>query len=228
MHAGERYAQVQVDALDDDAFAGPSRLPDWSRAHLVTHLARNADALVNLLTWAETGVETPMYPSLEARGRDIEEGSRRSPAVLREDLRACADRLGDAIAAMPEAAWEHEVQTRHGRVIRATGVAWIRAREVWVHAVDLGGIATFADLPHAFATAVVDDAAATMTADPACPAVELRADDGAQVWRIGRSDAVPASVTGAIADLVGWVLGRSDGAALRAEGGRLPDLPPWG
>ena len=47
--------------------AGPSLLPGWSRGHVLTHLARNADGAVNLLTWARTGVETPQYVSQEQR-----------------------------------------------------------------------------------------------------------------------------------------------------------------
>ena len=30
--------------MGDDAFAAPSALPGWSRAHVLTHIARNADA----------------------------------------------------------------------------------------------------------------------------------------------------------------------------------------
>ncbi|MCR8526173.1 maleylpyruvate isomerase N-terminal domain-containing protein, partial [Escherichia coli] len=63
---GELAVAGRLDQLSDDALEEPSRLPDWSRAHVVAHLARNADALGNLLTWARTGVETPMYPSREA------------------------------------------------------------------------------------------------------------------------------------------------------------------
>ena len=37
-----------------EAFRAPSALPGWTRAHVLTHLARNADAMVNLLTWART------------------------------------------------------------------------------------------------------------------------------------------------------------------------------
>ena len=45
--------------LTDEDMRAPSLLPRWSRGHVVTHLARNADALCNLVHWAESGVETP-------------------------------------------------------------------------------------------------------------------------------------------------------------------------
>src|SRR5688500_13026045 len=75
-----------VEGLDDIAMKRPSLLPGWSRGHVLTHLARNADALVNLLTWARTGVEHPMYTSRADRDADIEEGSCRMATLLREDL----------------------------------------------------------------------------------------------------------------------------------------------
>ena len=61
--------------LDDADLAAPSRLPGWTRGHVLAHLARNADGCVNLLTWARTGIETPQYASDERRDADIETGA---------------------------------------------------------------------------------------------------------------------------------------------------------
>jgi maleylpyruvate isomerase len=71
--------------LDDRQAAAPSGLPGWTRGHVLSHVARNADALVDLLTWARTGVEAPMYPSREVRDRDIEGGAGRPAEDLRTD-----------------------------------------------------------------------------------------------------------------------------------------------
>ena len=49
--------------LTDAEVAEPSLLPGWTRGHVLTHLARNADGLANLLRWAGTGIETPVYAS---------------------------------------------------------------------------------------------------------------------------------------------------------------------
>lgn len=68
-----------AEAMPAAAFGEPSALPGWTRAHLLTHLARNADGLGNLLTWAETGVERSMYGPGNARDDDIEAGSGRAP-----------------------------------------------------------------------------------------------------------------------------------------------------
>ena len=42
--------------LSDAEVRAPSGLPGWSRGHVLTHIARNADSLINLLTWAASGV----------------------------------------------------------------------------------------------------------------------------------------------------------------------------
>ena len=81
--------------------AAPSLLPGWSRAHVLTHLARNADGFVNLLTSARTGEAIPMYASPEARAADIDAGAGRGPADLLDDLRRSGQRFDAAVAAMP-------------------------------------------------------------------------------------------------------------------------------
>src|SRR3569833_847956 len=73
---GERHLATAVGRLVDEDLARPSLLPGWDRAHVLAHVANNADALINLLTWARTGVETPMYASQEARDAGIEETSK--------------------------------------------------------------------------------------------------------------------------------------------------------
>jgi len=83
---GERTLHTAVEALPDPDLAGPSLLPGWSRQTLLAHLARNADALVNLLTWARTGVETPMYASAGARDEEIAETAARPASEVRAEF----------------------------------------------------------------------------------------------------------------------------------------------
>ena len=49
--------QTVAQFTDADVRA-PSLLPTWSRGHVLTHLARNADGGRRLLLWARTGVGT--------------------------------------------------------------------------------------------------------------------------------------------------------------------------
>ena len=83
---GAAHLRGMMTRMGDDAFFKPSGLPGWTRAHVLTHVARNADAMVNLVTWARTGVQTPAYVSRDARDADIETGAGRTPAEIRDDL----------------------------------------------------------------------------------------------------------------------------------------------
>jgi maleylpyruvate isomerase len=210
--------------LGDDAFRAPSLLPGWSRAHVLSHIARNADAMINLLQWARTGVETPAYASAEARDADIEEGAARPPGEIRADVVASSDRLANVVRGLPESAWSALVTNVQGRVIRASAVPWIRAREMWIHAVDLDAGASFADMPGPMIDALLVEAADAMGRKPECPV--LRLVDGDHSWSVGEGTAVV--VTGEAPELAAWLLGRSAGKSLRADGSRkLPPLPPW-
>ena len=47
---GERFLDEALDRLPGAGLDGPSLLPGWSRRTVIAHVARNADALGNLLT----------------------------------------------------------------------------------------------------------------------------------------------------------------------------------
>jgi maleylpyruvate isomerase len=226
--AGDGAAHLRglMTRMGEDAFAAPSALPGWSRAHLLTHVARNADAMINLLDWARTGVRTPAYASREQRDADIEAGARRSPAEIRTDVVESSDRLARVVRAMPESAWSAHVQNAQGRDLLATDIPWLRAREMWIHAVDLDVGASFADMPAPMVATLLTDVTAAMGEKPDCPALRLTAADGS-VWDVG-DPAEATTITGPAPELAAWLLGRSKGRDLRSSGGkRLPPLPRW-
>nr|WP_300047074.1 maleylpyruvate isomerase family mycothiol-dependent enzyme [uncultured Nocardioides sp.] len=137
--------------------SSPSLLPTWSRAHVVAHLASNAKALGNLVHWAATGVATPMYASLEQRRADIDHGAQASHEELLAQLRESAATLESAMDALTPVQWEQEVTTVQGRTVPASEIAWLRAREVCVHAVDLDVGLSFDSMPDGFVAALIDE-----------------------------------------------------------------------
>jgi maleylpyruvate isomerase len=216
--AGERAVATLVDRMSDDEFAAPSALPDWSRAHVVAHLARNADALVNLLDWARTGVETPMYPSREARNAGIEATAALSPAALREDYTAACARFAEAVDSTPASAWAATLRNMQGGSISARDVPWMRAKEIWVHGVDLAAGLTFADAPADFCAALADDVHGLFAARDEAPDATLVATDLERTWGSGA-----AQVHGPVSAIAAW-LTRSDDAGLS---GTVPHAPRW-
>ncbi|MFD5827784.1 maleylpyruvate isomerase family mycothiol-dependent enzyme [Lentzea sp. NPDC060358] len=213
-----------VEELDEAAVRADSRLPGWSRGHVVTHLARNADALVNLLTWARTGVEHQAYASRSDRDADIEEGSHRLLQVIKADLDSACVRFETACREMPAHAWRAEVSAPKGQVIPASAVPLFRLREIWIHLVDLDAGVGFDDLPADFVQDFLDDAVEQFAGRVDPFSVEVTLPDGAQrIWTVS-GPASRSSVSGSASAVLGWLTGRTDGADLRGE---LPELPDW-
>ena len=208
--------------LDPAVVSAPSLLPGWTVGHVLTHLARNADAYTNLLTWARTGVETPAYASPAAREAAIAEGAGRPLREQLEDIRAAHERFADAGAAMPAQAW-----TFHLDFIKlpAAGVPWARLREVEVHHVDLGQGYTPADWSDAFALRLLREVVTTASDD--FPPMIRRPYGIDHPLTIGTADHPPV-VGGPTKSLAAWLSGRGDGADLTVSpDGELPTPARW-
>lgn len=205
------------DRTDADA-RRPSRLPGWTVGHVLTHVARNADAFVRVAADRHAGRPGTMYPDgAEGRNADIEGGAGRPMAELVADLR-------EASAAFA-AAWRDPVPDGPCRSwaaiapFDAAEVPLRRLREVEVHGVDTGlpGVDhrawtdayVEADLPFQWAQVV------RRTEEPLHVVDEL-----ARLWSTGS----PSHITERRVDrrdLLAWLLDR------RAIEG-LPTLLPWG
>jgi len=127
-----------VELLDDGDVRRASRLPGWSVGHLLTHLARNADAHARRLTGALRGEDVGKYPGGTAqRELDIEAGAGRSARELIEDLAQSQQRLEQLFTECSAAGWPGG-QLMGGSHYPATGCPSHRLRKVVVHHVDLG------------------------------------------------------------------------------------------
>lgn len=105
---------------------------------MLTHLARNADSLVNLLTGARTGREILQYASPTARDEDIALGAPRPLAEQLADLAASHERFVAAAALLPDEAWTVQIRHRSGYLFPAHELPTKRQMEIEYHLVDLG------------------------------------------------------------------------------------------
>ncbi|MEV4349756.1 maleylpyruvate isomerase family mycothiol-dependent enzyme [Actinoplanes sp. NPDC049596] len=219
--ATEELLRTAAD-LDPAAVAQASLLPGWTVGHVLTHVARNADAYVNLLTWARTGVETPAYPSPEAREAGIQEGAGRPLREQLEDIRAAHDRFADAGAAMPAEAWAFFLPATGQS---AAAVPWARLREVTVHHVDLGLAYTPSDWSEAFSLRLLREI--VTGAGAGWPAMQLRPYGIEHALTIGAAENPPV-IGGPTKSLAAWLAGRADGADLTVSpDGELPKPARW-
>jgi len=223
--AGTARLLETVRGLTDDDLRAPSLLPGWTRGHVVAHLARNADSLLNLVIWAHTGVELGQYPSAYLRDADIEAGAPRPAGQQVLDLTAAVTRLSALTAAVPASTWSATVRARHGTPLRAAGIARMRLLEVEIHHVDLAAGYTPDDWPALFVAEELPRAAADIArTHPAdAPAFALAATDSDFRATVGTGE--PATtVSGPSPELLAWLIGRSPGSGLP---GPLPELPAW-
>lgn len=219
--AGEAFLAASVDAVT--AWDAPTLLPGWSRRTLLAHVARNADALGNLLTWARTGVETSMYASADARAADIERSAAAAPGVIVTDYRDTAGRLAAAMVELPAPCWAAPVRTAQGREVAVSEVPWMRTREVWVHACDLRAADGLDGVPQDVLLALGADVGRLWSARSTAPSMTGRATDAP--FRLAGPDGGPI-IEGRLVAVVGWLTGRAPTDALSATGA-VPDLPAW-
>ena len=220
--ATARYLASLTDLTDEDV-RRPSLLPGWTRGHVISHLARNADGLANVLHGAQAGEIRSMYPSQEARDTDIEAGSSRSAAELRADAIASAGRWVQAANELHVANLENPFRARPDRdpmPVRRVGI--LRRTEVEVHHADLGVGYTAADWPADFVDHLLKRRTRELEAGEHAVVLELT-DRGTSV-EVGSGG--PA-VSGSAADVVWWLLGRGGGEGVTCSSGQLPDLGKW-
>lgn len=213
-----------VDGLDDDALGEPSGLPGWTRAHVVAHLALNAEGMARVLQAQTAGEPTTMYDSDEARDGDIEALATAERAELRERFLAGTTLVSDAVDHFPDEWWgETFDRTPGGRPIRYAAVPGMRLREVEIHHVDLAtgfGPTGWSD---AFAAHLVS---AMVKRKPSDEGFRVLATDLARTWEVGE-DPGETTVSGPAGDLAWWLTGRPPADSLTCSTGDLPLVRAW-
>ncbi|MEV4611995.1 maleylpyruvate isomerase family mycothiol-dependent enzyme [Kitasatospora sp. NPDC049258] len=227
-----------VAELAPEAVFEPSALPGWTRGHVLAHLSRNADSLVNLLESARTGLDIPQYASTEAREQGIRDGAARPLDEQLADLRHSHERFLAVAAELPAKAWHAQLRHRAGYLFPAHQLPFKRLAEVEYHHVDLAAGHTPAHWPESFATAEFPRLAELFRTAEGLPSALLVAEDVELREHLGPAVGEPGlTVEGPVRALTGWLSGRSDGDGLQVHRGgeqladarsALPRLPAMG
>lgn len=219
---GTAYFARKLNELSDDELYEPSLIPGWIRAHVAAHIGYNARALSRLVEWARSGVEAPMYPSEEARAAEVELGATLPARALRNLFHHAEVHLNVEWRDLSDAGWDVEVRDMDRRAISVRETAWMRAREVWTHAVDLANGGSFNDFPPDFVDALIANVIAEGERRGEDGSVTLRPFDRRTPIVIGSGEG--AIVSGRAADLARWLTGRG-ARGLESSTGALPELP---
>ncbi len=223
-----------LDGLTDEQARADSLLPGWTRGHVLTHIARNADAMLNLVAWVRTGEPTPMYPSVQERDADIDAGAGRPAAVLVADVRDSAARLQDGLRSLTERDRVSRevvlgVVNPESRSTPADKLPLHRRNEVEVHHTDLDLGYTPGDWPREYAERLAGSRSRMRGgADGLAGIGTLEADEG-PVWVLAmppRED-LP-TLSGPACWLAAWLMGRTvpPGLLRTSDGSLVPPAPP--
>ncbi len=211
-----------VDRLRDEDWPRPTECAGWSRAHVVAHLALNAEALAGVVRGLADGEPTVMYPSDTVRDADIETLAMRPATDIRDRLRVSADDLTEALSSLarvaPDATFE---RTPGGQLMEAHAVPRLRLREVEIHHADLRAGYGHLDWPRDTVEAFLEHDAGRYDGPP----VSAYADDLDRTFPLGAAtDADVPVVSGPASALAWWLTGRDPGDLLTSTTGDLPGM----
>ncbi|MEX5257909.1 maleylpyruvate isomerase family mycothiol-dependent enzyme [Kocuria arenosa] len=223
---GTAFWSRKVNELTDDELDGPSLLPGWSRRHVIAHVGYNARALTRLVQWANTGVETPMYSSPQARNQEIAYGATLPARALRHLNDHASVSLNVEWRDTPDEAWDHEVRTAQGRTVPATETIWMRNREVWLHAIDLNNGARFSDVPREVLTRLLTDVVGSWAAKDKDPGLRIQVTDAPELGELGAAAGQDSGIVvrGDLPAVAQWASGRG---GARLEVGADVENPRW-
>lgn len=219
-------ASLREAALDEE-LRQPSRLPEWSRAHVLVHISRNAEGLQNLLLAARTGAALRMYSSPTTRAADIAANVNRPPEVIVADVVESSFRFLVEARDLPLEAWSNMVAFNSGAPnppsIPALRVAELRLEEVEVHHVDLDIGYEFSDTPSDVADLLIRNFAGRRAVQGVAVNIELDED----ALAISRGPRGAPTIHGKRADVLGWLAGRTvHNLSADTKDGTPPVLPP--
>ena len=158
------------------------------------------------------------------RKAEIDLGSTLPPRALRNLFDHAAVHLSVEWRDLPDEGWDAGVRTLDGRIIPARETAWIRSREVWVHAVDLDNGGSFLDFPPDLLEALLAAVLRTWTERSEKVDLLLAPTDRPRPIQVGAGTG--PTITGRMADLVRWLTGRG-ARRLVSSTGALPGIPRW-
>jgi len=188
-------------AISDSDWLGPTALPGWTRAHVATHLARNADVLRHYL------MRLASRPELERDDlvQDLEAGSRRSPLEIQIDLDTASGLLNDSFDQVTAEGWATPL---NGRLdgLTAADLPMLRLNEVVLHHVDLDCGFVFGDIDPRVAEWLLAWNLYRRTDLVTGPGISLMTSSG-RILRVG-SRPGSSEMTGSDANLLGWLTGR--------------------
>lgn len=217
---GTAFFARRLNELPESEFREASQLPGWTRAHLIAHVGYNARALTRLTEWARTGAEKAMYVSSKQRNGEIVLGGTLPARALRTLFDHTAVHINVEWRDLTDDQWQHVVRTAQGRSIAVRETAWMRTKEVWIHAIDLGNGASFRQLPAELLRRIIEDVFSVWRRREETNALAIEIDGSDARFAYGQGG---ATVRGTLPAVARWLTGRGPCPDERQS----PAIPRW-
>lgn len=227
----EEIRRLEIDAsqrllgdtigISDAEWRAPSLLPGWSRAHVATHLARDAD-LLRELTRASLEGREPQLLDAGARFTALEQGADRDGLALQIDLDTSAGRLGQTWDDVVD--WQRPIHFEGGLSPLAL-LPLVRLHEICLHQLDLDRGFEVDQLDRTVSMWLLAWVVRRRRATWRGPTILLHQDSG-ETTTVG-DDSVDqriGPVSASDARLWAWLSGRLSAAAVSGAAGYQPAL----
>lgn len=212
---GTAYFARKLNELPDVALDGAALVPGWSRRHVVAHVGFQARALARLVEAAREGRTEEALSEPEAQNEDVDFGATLPAHALRHLFDHSKVHLDVEWRDLGAQGWRARVHALTGSPVQIADTPWLRAREIWMRAVDLDNGGSLLDFP----PGLIDRLLAELAADlpHALHPLDRDAMLGAPRGSV---------VRGRAADLLRWITGRG-ARRLEFPDGPLPEPPFW-
>jgi maleylpyruvate isomerase len=206
---------ASLEQLTDEMVRAPSLLPDWTVGHVLSHIALNAEAFVNVASGLRKGELGVMYPGGAAsRNQFIASGATRSAESIAEHVHDACEAYTTAWAHVGPEHDDMECATAPDTATFTAGsVPLRRQREVEVHHADCGfAWFTWRNWTDAYVDADLATQLPNVAGRRDAP-IHLIDDRGEHHFVGIGADALEPVVTSRHA-MLGWILNRADVAEL--------------
>ncbi|QWW72602.1 maleylpyruvate isomerase family mycothiol-dependent enzyme [Rhizobium sp. WYJ-E13] len=214
---GTAYFARVLNAIPDEDLDQSSLISGWSRRHVVAYVAYQARALALSVDSVHDGA-APVSFDDRAMIDLVEQGSTLPARALRNLVNHAEVHLNVGWRDLSAPAWDNVIRWE-GASTGLRQTPWIRARAVWIHAVDLASQGSFLDFPPPLLTAMIEDL--QETAGIGQLSISRHSPS---TWTVtGNEKRLLAS--GAPADILRWLSGRG-ARRLQQAAPQLPAFDP--
>ncbi|QDG93814.1 maleylpyruvate isomerase family mycothiol-dependent enzyme (plasmid) [Rhizobium sp. NIBRBAC000502774] len=201
---GTAYFARRLNEMNADDLSGTSMVPGWTRRHVVAYVGYHARFLARIVDAARRGLHQEELVEPEAQNEDLDFGATLPDHALRYLFKHSAIHLDVEWRDANETHWAQRVEALSGDEVAVSDTPWLRAREIWLRAMDLGAGASVYDVPIPMAWRLLQENAGDL-AQGARYSIKLRPTDHEGEIVVGAGQ---FEVRGRLHDLLRWASGR--------------------